>query len=149
MKKHKNLTSFLIRQLIGKNVKEFNLARDHYTNAVKAEAEAWMLHIFQSAQQSEERVVRSYVDKINQLCDKLDGIDPSDDDYSPQEVDLILSHISKLQELVAKIAGTEATRDVSIFKSKTEIKANLMPTTGPALPNVTPIGSEKKTKFID
>lgn len=138
----------IIRQLIGQNVKEFNAAKEGFELAVKAEAEAWMKHIFMMAQSSEQRIAQTYAEKIVQLCERLAGIDLSDvDAYSPSEIDLILSHIEKLQGLLGKIAGTEATRDVAVFKSKTEIKAAFLPNTPN---NLIPMGNTKQTatKFI-
>lgn len=94
----------------------------------------------------EKDIVEIYLDKIGQYLDELKTLDPAEEDEDGNFVNtsrIFVLHelIDKFHKSASKITGTEALRDIEIFRMKEEAKAaaaadknNLLPSYGKAQP---------------
>ena len=151
------LTVDTLKIIINKNKEELERDRLTLTQDCRDHVRRQIARLFDIVQQSECRMVEVYVrqfDKlINQLADlDMDARDPSTGAYlHTSRCFVLLELIDKIQGKISKVVGTDAMREIEIYKQKmaAKIEAEGLDPSAGALPPIREAnGSIKKTKWI-
>jgi len=144
-----------IKETIQYNLEEFIEFKTKLTGKCIEQVQTQVSMMFEATKDVELTMVRVYVKKLQDCMESLDALDLDEmtDDGSYKNtarIFVLIEMAEKLQGKIAKIVGTDALREIEIYKAKAAIKAEadnklggLMPTFGR---DVT--GGEPATKFL-
>lgn len=83
--------------------------------------------LFVKSQDVELRMVNSFISKLNNILKSLDDLDINERDDMGNYINMsrffvLLEAAEKLQSRIAKVVGTDAVRDVEVYRQKMELK---------------------------
>src|SRR6478752_9948082 len=131
-----------IKETIQYNLEEFIEFKTKLTGKCIEQVQTQVSMMFEATKDVELTMVRVYVKKLQDCMESLDALDLDEmtDDGSYKNtarIFVLIEMAEKLQGKIAKIVGTDALREIEIYKAKAAIKAEadnklggLMPTFG-------------------
>jgi len=132
-----------IKEVIQFNMEEFIEFRAQMQGKCVDQIQKQVKLMFEATKDVELVMVRVYVKKLQDAMESLDALalDEIDEETgaykNTSRIFVLIEMAEKLQSKIAKIVGTDALREIEIFKAKTALKAeaenklgHLMPTFG-------------------
>jgi hypothetical protein len=110
-----------IKTMIRDNKTEFDEAKLTFTENCRAELKQQVSQMFHKTSAVELRTVDVFVKKLDAVLDQLEDLDISDPENKGRFFSL-LEAAERLQSRMATIAGTNAFRDIEIYRQKLQIK---------------------------
>ena len=128
-----------ISVLIKKNAREFELARMELGLKCRDEIQRQTAILFRATEDVELEMVSIYVKKLRQALNEMGDLDLSemdeDGNYKNTSRMFVLIEMSeKLQSKIAKIVGTDALREIEVFRQKAEAKRQAEASAGGLIP---------------
>lgn len=139
--------------LVSSNLKEFEEYKKDMAKKCREDIQLQLANLFEKASRSENKIIDTYSDKIREALDELKLIDLSERDEKGRVVNaaqalVLMEVVERLQKLSAKLAGTDAMREVEIFRQRSEIEkqAKAINVSGSLIPMPQ---SQNKTNFLE
>jgi len=136
-------TTKRIKDVVQANLEEFIEFKIRLTGQCIDQIQNQVKLMFEATKDVELVMVRVYVKKLQDAMESLDSldldeIDPETGSYrNTSRIFVLIEMAEKLQSKIAKIVGTDALREIEIYKARAAIKAdadsklgNLVPTFG-------------------
>jgi|SRR6478735_2612480 len=136
-------TTKRIKDIVQANLEEFIEFKIRLTGQCIDQIQNQVKLMFEATKDVELVMVRVYVKKLQDAMESLDSldldeIDPETGSYrNTSRIFVLIEMAEKLQSKIAKIVGTDALREIEIYKARAAIKAdadsklgNLVPTFG-------------------
>lgn len=150
------LTVDILKIIIHKNKEELERDRLTLTQDCRDHVRRQIARLFDLVQQSECRMVEVYVKKFDTLINQLSALDMDERDEgtgawkNTSRCFVLLELIDKIQGKIAKVVGTDALREIEIYKQKMAAKAEAEDNVGAgALPPMRDAnGATKKTNWM-
>jgi len=144
-----SVTPHQVRKAYENNMEEFEKTKSELTIRCREELQAQVENMFHRTSAVELKTVDVFVKKLNSILTQLEDMDVSD--LGEKEVRTkffsLLEAAERIQSRIAKIAGTDAFRDIEVYRQKMQLaleaKSNDKPGALPALRDATP------SKWID
>lgn len=146
-----------VKQIINDNTRDFELARMELGLRCRDTLQRHTALLFEITQDKELLMVQVYNRKLEAILQELnslesDEIDPETGNFKNTSRMFVLIELAdKLQTKISKLCGTDALREIEIFRKKAEAKAlyennknmSMLPTAGRVVD-----GQEAATKFL-
>lgn len=148
------ITPTSIKKYIDENRNEFEAERLELANECRDHVRRQIAHLFSKVEAKECRMVDIYVQKMDQALDQLLNLDFDAKDANGNYINtsrhfVLFEIIEKLQSKISKIVGTDALREIEIYKQRMEAKANAEKDGSGHLPPMRDVnGKETKTQWI-
>ena len=116
-----------VTKLIKSNVREFEVARMELGMQCREEIQRQTALLFRATEDVELTMVQVYVQKLNQVLEEMRDLDLAELDENgnfknTSRIFVLLEFAEKFQSKIAKIVGTDALREVEVFRQKAEAK---------------------------
>lgn len=139
-----SVTPNQVRKAYENNMEAFEKARNEITMQCREELQVQVAHMFHRTSAVEIKTVDVFVKKLNSILTQLEDLDTSD--IGEKEVRAkffsLLEAAERIQSRIAKIAGTDAFRDIEVYRQKMQLaleaKGNEKQGALPALRDATP-----------
>lgn len=149
------MSASAIKKTIEMNQSEFQIARMNLGLKCRDKIQEQIAILFNATEDVELTMVSVYVNKLrdvlNQLADTDIGEQDDDGNYTQTSRFFVLLEMAeKLQGKVAKIVGTDALREIEVFRKKAEAKQQAESDKGSLLPRASGkvINENNKPAFI-
>ena len=149
------ITPTMVKKLVQSNIESFEQARMELGEKCRDEIQRQVAYLFRATEDVELTLVSVYVGQLKSVLEEMRGLDLQEIDEetgnykNTSRMFVLIEFVEKLQSKIAKIVGTDALREVEVFRQKAEAKraaeergAGLIPTHGRTL-DETPV-----TNFI-
>jgi len=128
-----------VRTIIELNQREFQIARMELGLKCREEIQRQTAILFRATEDVELEMVSVYVRKLREALKSMGDLDLSeideDGNYKNTSRMFVLIEMSeKLQSKIAKIVGTDALREIEVFRQKAEAKSKVEASSGGLLP---------------
>lgn len=121
------LTDSVLRELYRGNQEEFEQSRIELGIVCRDEIRRQTAVLFNKTEQVECEMVDSYVTKLKQCIGAMNALDLEETDelgnfINTSKVFTLIELSTRLQSVIAKIVGTDALREIEVFRQKAEAK---------------------------
>lgn len=133
------LTPSVITSIRSSNSEDFDKSRMNLGLACRDKIQEHQKFLFVASQGAELRLVKVYVHKINSALAELDELDLQElteegGFKNTSRFFVLLEIVTKLQTTIAKLVGTDAMRDIEIYRQKMEAKLQAEKGSGVLIP---------------
>ena len=149
------ITPRSIKKIVEQYKAEFENARLQMGLDCREAIQRQITNLFNIAQEKECKLVEVYTKKLDSALSQLADLDLDEKDEdgnykNTSRVFVLLEMIEKLQSKVSKIVGTDALREIEVYRQKIEAKAAAEDKSNSLLPPIAKgsVVDEPKTKFI-
>lgn len=116
-----------VKKLIQENSREFEIARMELGLQCREEIQRQTALLFRATEDVELTMVQVYVHKLNAVLEEMRNLDLAELDENgnfknTSRIFVLLEFAEKFQSKIAKIVGTDALREVEVFRQKAEAK---------------------------
>lgn len=124
------ITPGVISQIIGSNLEDFHDTRGKIGLKCQDAIREQVSVMFNIVRQRESRLVTVFADKLEVVLNQLSelDIDEKDDDGSFKNTSrffVLYEMADKLQSKISRITGSDALREIEVFKQKLELKTKI------------------------
>jgi len=143
-----------VRTIIELNQREFQIARMELGLKCREEIQRQTAILFRATEDVELEMVSVYVRKLREALNSMADLDLAeiDDDgnfKNTSRMFVLIEMSEKLQSKIAKIVGTDALREIEVFRQKAEAKRKVEDSGGGLLPaQGRTLDSQPITNFI-
>jgi hypothetical protein len=142
-----------LKSLIKENKKEFDAARMEMGLQCREEIQRQIALLFNKTEKTECLMVEIYVNKMHKALEELRDLelDELDDDgnfKNTSRVFVLIELVDKFQSKISKVVGTDALREIEIYRMKMEAKVNAEQNKGSLLPPTAGKTVDVTTNFI-
>ncbi len=122
------ITTTIVKKLINVNIEAFEQARMELGIKCRDEVQRQVAYLFRATEDVELTLVQVYVKQLQSILEEmrnldLQEIDPETGNYkNTSRMFVLIEFVEKLQSKIAKIVGTDALREVEVFRQKAEAK---------------------------
>jgi len=150
---YNSMTPKHIHTIVNDNLDEFNKARMDLGIKCREEIQHQIQMLFRATENVECHMVSIFVRKMRQALNQLETLDLEQKDdmgnyVNTSRVFVLIEMVEKFQKSIAKIVGTDALREVEIFRQKANLKTPGDKGLIPAFANNKIVEAEPITNFV-
>ncbi len=122
------ITATSVKKIIQLNIQEMERSRMELGLRCREEIQKQTALLFQATQDVELTMVQVYVHKLRQALDEMKDLDLGELDdngnfKNTSRMFVLLEFCEKFQSKIAKVCGTDALREIEVFRQKAQAKA--------------------------
>lgn len=121
------ITFEMVRTVVSKNQEYFKRKRKEMGEIFQKDIECHAVGLLEKTKKKEEKMVTVFADKMDEALDQLGSLDLSEQDdkgnyKNTSRAFTLVEFVDKLQTKISKITGSDAMREVAVFRAKLEAK---------------------------